>query len=38
MELALRTSSDPLSLAAAVGNAVHELDKDQSVANIETMH
>jgi putative ABC transport system permease protein len=38
MELALRTSSDPLSLAGAVGNAVHELDKDQSVANIQTLN
>jgi predicted permease len=37
MELAVRTSADPLSLAAAVRNAVHELDKDQSVANIETL-
>ena len=38
MELALRTSSDPVSLAGAVGNAVHELDKDQSVANIQTLN
>lgn len=37
MELALRTSDDPLSLATAVGNAVHELDKDQSVADVETL-
>jgi hypothetical protein len=37
MELALRTFSDPLSLAAAVRNAVHELDKDQSVAKIQTL-
>ena len=37
MELALRTSSDRLSLAAAVRNAVHELDKDQSVADIQML-
>ncbi len=37
MELALRTSSDPLSLAVAVRNEVHELDKDQSVADIQTL-
>ncbi|HEY6926834.1 MAG TPA: ABC transporter permease, partial [Steroidobacteraceae bacterium] len=37
MELALRTSSDPLSLANAVGNAVHELDKNQSLADVETL-
>ena len=37
MELALRTSSDPLSLAAAVRDEVHELDKDQSVADIQTL-
>ena len=37
MELALRTSSDPLSLAAAVRNEVHELDKEQSVADIQTL-
>jgi putative ABC transport system permease protein len=37
MGLALRTSSDPSRLAAAVVNAVHELDKDQSVADIQTL-
>src|SRR5262249_12631757 len=37
MGLALRTSSDPLRLAAAVANAVHALDKDQSVADIQTL-
>jgi putative ABC transport system permease protein len=37
MELAVRTSSAPLSLAAAVRNAVHEVDKDQSVAKIQTL-
>ena len=38
MSLALRTSSDPLGLAAAVANAVHQLDKDQSVADIQTLN
>jgi putative ABC transport system permease protein len=37
MELALRTFGDPINLAAAVRNAVHELDKDQSVAGIQTL-
>ncbi len=37
MALVVRTSSDPLSLAAAVREQVHALDKDQSVANIETL-
>ena len=37
MELAVRTSSDPLSLVAALRNQVHELDKDQSVADIRTL-
>ena len=37
MELAVRTSSDPSSLVAAVRNEVHELDKDQSVADIRTL-
>jgi len=37
MELALRTSTDPLRLATAVANAVHGLDKDQSVAYIQTL-
>ena len=34
MELAVRTSSDPLSLAASVREQVRQLDKDQSVAEI----
>jgi putative ABC transport system permease protein len=38
MELAVRTSADPLRLAAAVTNAVHELDKNQSVAHIQTLN
>jgi putative ABC transport system permease protein len=38
MELALRASSDPLGLAGAVSNAVHELDKNQSVAEIQTLN
>ena len=37
MSIALRASSDPLGLAAAVANAVHQLDKDQSVAGIQTL-
>src|SRR5204863_6420195 len=37
LELAVRTSSDPSSLVAAVRNEVHELDKDQSVADIRTL-
>ena len=37
VELALRTASDPLSVAAGVRNAVHELDKDQSVADIQML-
>jgi len=38
MELAVRTSADPLRLAAAVTSAVHELDKNQSVAHIQTLN
>jgi putative ABC transport system permease protein len=38
MGLAVRTSSDPLRLAAAVASAVHELDKNQSVAHIQTLN
>jgi putative ABC transport system permease protein len=38
MDLAVRTSSDPLRLAAAVASAVHELDKNQSVAHIQTLN
>ena len=37
MGLALRTASDPLRLTGAVASAVHELDKDQSVADIRTL-
>jgi len=37
MELAVRTSSDPLSLAASVRDQVHQLDKDQSVADMQTL-
>ena len=37
MKLALRTSSGPLGLAARVRNAVRELDKDQSVADIQML-
>lgn len=38
MELALRTSSDPLTLANAVKSAVHELDQNQAVAEIQTLN
>ena len=38
MELVLCTSSDPRRLAAAVRNAVHVLDGNQSVANIQTLN
>lgn len=37
MELAVRTSGDPLSLAASVREHVHQLDKDQSVARAQTL-
>jgi putative ABC transport system permease protein len=37
MVLALRTDADPLSLAAALREQVHDLDKQQSVANIQTL-
>jgi putative ABC transport system permease protein len=37
MVLALRTDADPLSLAAALREQVHELDKQQSLANIQTL-
>jgi putative ABC transport system permease protein len=37
MELAIRTSGDPLGLAASVREQVHELDKDQSVAEMRTL-
>ncbi|MGA7925725.1 MAG: ABC transporter permease [Candidatus Sulfotelmatobacter sp.] len=37
MVLALRTDADPLSLAAALREQVHGLDKQQSVANIQTL-
>jgi putative ABC transport system permease protein len=38
MELVLRASSDPLSLAGTVSKAVHELDKNQSVADIQKLN
>jgi predicted permease len=37
MVVVLRTESDPLSLAAALTKRVHDVDKDQPVANIKTM-
>lgn len=36
-DLAIRTSVDPLTLAAAVREAIHSVDRDQPVANIRTM-
>jgi putative ABC transport system permease protein len=36
-DLVVRTSADPLSLAAAVRNEVWAVDKDQPVSNITTM-
>lgn len=37
MVVVLRTESDPLRLAAALTKRVHDVDKDQPVANIKTM-
>ncbi len=37
MVLALRTNTDPLSLAASLREQVHSLDKEQSVANVEPL-
>jgi putative ABC transport system permease protein len=37
MFLAVRTTVDPLSLAAAVRNEVRAVDKDQPVADVQTM-
>ena len=37
MVLALRTDADPLSLAAVLREQVHGLDKEQSLANIQTL-
>ena len=36
-ELVIRTSVDPLSIAAAVRNEIHQVDPDQPVSNIRTM-
>ncbi|MEK6286941.1 MAG: ABC transporter permease [Acidobacteriota bacterium] len=36
-DLAVRTAVDPLSLAAAVREAIHAIDPDQPVSNIRTM-
>jgi putative ABC transport system permease protein len=36
-DLVVRTASDPLSLVAAVRNAVWSVDKDQPVFNVQTM-
>ena len=37
MELAVRTSADPLSLVSELREQVRQLDKDQSVAGIQTL-
>src|SRR5439155_23907778 len=37
MEILVRTSAEPLSLAGAVRDQVRQLDKDQSVAEIRTL-
>jgi len=37
MELSVRTAMDPLSLAASVREQVHQLDHDQSVADMRTL-
>jgi putative ABC transport system permease protein len=37
MVLAVRTDADPLTLAAALREQVHALDKEQPVANIQTL-
>jgi putative ABC transport system permease protein len=37
MSLAIRTSGDPLSLANQVRNAVFSVDKDQPIAEVQTM-
>ena len=37
MDLAVRTSADPLSLAAALREQVKELDKDQAVSDLRTL-
>jgi len=37
MELAVRTSADPLSLVSVLREQVRQLDKDQSVAGIQTL-
>jgi putative ABC transport system permease protein len=37
MVLAVRTTGEPTSLTAAIRNAVREIDKDQPVANVQTM-
>jgi putative ABC transport system permease protein len=37
MMLAVRTDDDPVALAQAIRDDVHQLDKDQSVAEIQTL-
>jgi putative ABC transport system permease protein len=36
-DLAIRTSVDPLSLAAAARNEIHQVDPEQPVSNVRTM-
>jgi putative ABC transport system permease protein len=37
MVLAVRTTGEPTSMTATLRNAVHEIDKDQPVSNVQTM-
>jgi len=36
-DLVIRTTGDPLSIAAAVRQEIHEVDRDQPVSNVATM-
>ncbi len=37
MSLAVRTTGEPTSMTAAIRNAVHEIDKDQPISNVQPM-
>jgi predicted permease len=37
-DLVVRTTSDPLSLVAAVSREIHAVDADQPISNVATMH
>jgi hypothetical protein len=37
LDLLINTRSEPASLAAAVRNAIHSIDPDQSISNVTTM-